>query len=364
MLVVLAHGEAIRSHRGIPSLEHLSIFHNGGLAVSFFFVLSGFLITTLLLREVDSFGTVSVRMFYQRRCMRILPLYFLLVILGVGVIPVALPIVGIDYQISYAPWTTTVWYLALLPFVVNVYYDVFVIGPLWSIGVEEWYYLLVAPVVKYFATTIRVVFAGVIVTKVIMLMLVDAHVIGGVHASFVTMLSFEHMAAGGITALAVRHFRSRNELQSPVQSKTWKLISWTLMTVLIVRLIAHERIAATFPAFRFIVDSYAATSIMDMGLFSLLLYVIVIQPPLCTTKIAKWTEHLGEYSYGIYMYHNVVAFTLTFGLAAQWRVLSVLMGTTLYHILLATITIAIAAVSRHTFEEYFLRKQKRPVSLP
>ena len=53
MLVLFAHGEAIRANRGLPSFSDLSIFHNGAMAVSFFFVLSGFLITTVLLREYD-----------------------------------------------------------------------------------------------------------------------------------------------------------------------------------------------------------------------------------------------------------------------------------------------------------------------
>jgi peptidoglycan/LPS O-acetylase OafA/YrhL len=49
------------------------LFGNGGLGVHVFFVISGFLITTLLLREVDQTGTISLRGFYQRRIARIFP---------------------------------------------------------------------------------------------------------------------------------------------------------------------------------------------------------------------------------------------------------------------------------------------------
>lgn len=54
---------------------------SGGLGVGIFFVLSGFLITTLLLREHRSSGTLSIRAFYVRRCFRIIPLYLFTVIL-------------------------------------------------------------------------------------------------------------------------------------------------------------------------------------------------------------------------------------------------------------------------------------------
>src|SRR5206468_1693138 len=57
---------------------------NGRLGVAVFFVLSGYLITTLLLREKDRKGRVSLTSFYQRRAFRILPLYYFVLLLYVG----------------------------------------------------------------------------------------------------------------------------------------------------------------------------------------------------------------------------------------------------------------------------------------
>lgn len=69
LLVLLHHSPTI------PGLDTLQ--ENGRRGVSLFFVISGFLITTLFLREEDRTGTISLKFFYLRRAARIFPLYFL-----------------------------------------------------------------------------------------------------------------------------------------------------------------------------------------------------------------------------------------------------------------------------------------------
>ena len=64
----------VKSHRDYAGpWEHL---FNGGLGVSIFFVISGFLITHLLLREMRKSGTISLKVFYSRRTFRIWPAFF------------------------------------------------------------------------------------------------------------------------------------------------------------------------------------------------------------------------------------------------------------------------------------------------
>src|SRR5882724_8754058 len=59
----------------------------GAVAVTIFFVLSGFLITYLLIEEIQQFGKISLRKFYVRRIFRIWPLYYAVILLSVILYP-------------------------------------------------------------------------------------------------------------------------------------------------------------------------------------------------------------------------------------------------------------------------------------
>ena len=88
LMVIVHHIEQYKSIYGLPnnfSSTTIQIF--GELGVVLFFVLSGFLITYLLLEEESQTNTIAVRDFYVRRILRIWPLYFLIVILALLVLP-------------------------------------------------------------------------------------------------------------------------------------------------------------------------------------------------------------------------------------------------------------------------------------
>ena len=104
----------------------------GAPGVDVFFVISGFLITSLMLREWDRTGTLSLPAFYLRRCLRILPAYFcfLLVVFffnRLGPLPV-----------DHHAW----WYLVTYTYNFNSHLGIASIGQVWSLCVEEHFYLL------------------------------------------------------------------------------------------------------------------------------------------------------------------------------------------------------------------------------
>jgi peptidoglycan/LPS O-acetylase OafA/YrhL len=131
LLVIVSHLTICATHGGPGRNLMLAFTQNGGLGVSIFFVISGFLITTLLLRESDQFQRVSLERFYIRRAFRILPAFmgFMLMVFtlaSLGVISVS-PASFIhaftmtsDYQLRPD------WYA----------------GHIWSLSVEEQFYLI------------------------------------------------------------------------------------------------------------------------------------------------------------------------------------------------------------------------------
>lgn len=110
-------------------VEHLDL---GGWGVECFFVLSGFLITKLLLQAKKSDQTLSTALshFYSRRALRIFPAYYLALLIGTLVFPPFREDIG--------------WHVFYLGNFYPLWHDTFVPigGHFWSLAVEEQYYLI------------------------------------------------------------------------------------------------------------------------------------------------------------------------------------------------------------------------------
>jgi len=128
-LVLLAH---LGGKRGFPlSAYAAEFFGTGNLGVRIFFVLSGFLITGLLLREIEQTGTVRLRTFYLRRVLRIFPAYYV--------------------YLAATALAAAVGWEALRPgdllhsftYTENYHADhAWAVGHAWSLSVEEQFYML------------------------------------------------------------------------------------------------------------------------------------------------------------------------------------------------------------------------------
>ncbi len=121
----------------LPSQAWVRRIGPGGLGVVLFFVLSGFLITGILLRLRDAVadGRVPIRRalgrFYIRRALRILPLYY--AVLGVAAL--------FDVPPVRATWPWHAFYVSNLYFALRGSWNG-VVTPLWSLSIEEQFYLL------------------------------------------------------------------------------------------------------------------------------------------------------------------------------------------------------------------------------
>jgi peptidoglycan/LPS O-acetylase OafA/YrhL len=135
-LVLLAHLTGTRHFAAIPELGRWQL---GNLGVRVFFVISGFLITTLLLEEVDRTGTVSLGQFYLRRMFRIFPAFY--------VFCLVLFVLERTQIIALRPGDLT----AAVTYTMNYHHDrSWYAGHLWSLSVEEQFYLF-WPAILFFA---------------------------------------------------------------------------------------------------------------------------------------------------------------------------------------------------------------------
>jgi peptidoglycan/LPS O-acetylase OafA/YrhL len=129
--------------QGKDSLIYLGfhkLWENGDLGVNFFFTLSGFLITYLLLSEEKQLGSFNISGFYWRRTLRIWPLYFASVLFGFFIFQALVNSVGGEID-----ETANVWYylffLGNFNSIINGAPVSGTLSVLWSIAIEEQFYL-------------------------------------------------------------------------------------------------------------------------------------------------------------------------------------------------------------------------------
>ena len=131
---------AVVWHHSHPGIAELALTRRGFLGVDIFFVLSGFLITTLLLRERAEFGAISLRQFYVRRTLRIFPLYYAVLLALAAYFTFARQasereafFAGLPFYLTY----TSNWFDASGMMSIT-----------WSLSAEEQFYLLWPPLLR------------------------------------------------------------------------------------------------------------------------------------------------------------------------------------------------------------------------
>jgi peptidoglycan/LPS O-acetylase OafA/YrhL len=133
LLVLFSHATLTR---GFPSLGLASAFDRlGSAGVDVFFVLSGFLITSLLCRERERSRAISLRAFYLRRALRLLPAYLCFLVF------VALLAVAGKADVTRGDWVAAGTYT--MNFRAHPAWE---LGHIWSLSIEEHFYLLWPPV--------------------------------------------------------------------------------------------------------------------------------------------------------------------------------------------------------------------------
>lgn len=323
----------------------------GPVAVTFFFVLSGFLITYLLFVEKRKFNTISVRQFYVRRILRIWPLYYMVIILGVVVLH-HLPLFQQDYLVfQYYPWYVLLMFftffsnlgLAVISAGATSFPPSF-INHTWSIGVEEQFYLFWPWLIKLFKKPLRAILGVIVVIYIVKFAVSFAYGRYPTHLlditiEFLRATRFECMAIGAIGAYLV--FFHREKIPG------W-IFSFPVRASVLITILTLFYYGVTIPGIQ---------NIMYSTLFCyMILYVSLFNG----IKILSFLTYFGKISYGIYMYHPIIIIGVTVFLKNH---LTVFENNFTLNILLyslgITLTILVSSLSYHFYELPFLKLKKR-----
>jgi peptidoglycan/LPS O-acetylase OafA/YrhL len=306
----------------------------GHMGVHLFFILSGVLITGVLLdtrNDRDYF-----RNFYARRALRILPAYSLMLI------------------VLLATHNITARYLAVcLLFLCNMssLFGVTNQYPaLWSLAVEEQFYLFWPLTVRRLSTRSLTILCIAIVALTPLLrftLLHGPHLVQDIR--FKTWAVTDFFAAGALIAIAARSPQSRPFLQKAVP----------LLLLVAAPLFAVQRLAK--PAVTILTSAEHAMYLEPwlLALSAFVLYAL-LQPAIARSVFARPLIFLAKISYGLYLVHPFL-----FDLINRHWQLDTPTGRGLFPPLLfrflveTAASIAVAMLSRFTLERYFLRLKPR-----
>ncbi len=142
------------------------IFGNGNLGVNFFFVLSGFLITYLIIQELKKHNRIDVLAFWKRRILRIWPLFYFCVIFGFFIFPMIKQAFGqVPEETASLPMYLT--FLNNFDLINHGLPDASILGVLWSVAIEEQFYfvwpilLFIVPLRHYWIIFLSIIIASV-----------------------------------------------------------------------------------------------------------------------------------------------------------------------------------------------------------
>jgi peptidoglycan/LPS O-acetylase OafA/YrhL len=301
-----------------------------GYGVSIFFVLSGFLITYLLLAEKEK-SPIDIKKFYLRRILRIWPLYYVYLIAAI------IAIVAIGSTIDLRALFFYIFYAANVPFIMGITMPF--LSHYWSLGVEEQFYLiwpwLCKKINKIFWPLVAVTI-GLIALKIVL------HVVkpNSILELIISVTRFHCMMIGAIGAVL---YREKNHLfLSLLNNKIAQFVSWVIIVLLAIN--------------KFHVASFIDNEIVSMVALVLIIGQIEVSNRIVNLEVPIM-NFLGKISYGIYVIHPLLIFLLS-KILTKIKCSDNLKYPLVYFIVIG-MTILVSYISFRYLESYFLSFKKK-----
>ncbi len=297
--------------------------------VTTFFVISGFLITYLLLNEIKKTNDVSIPKFYMRRILRIWPLYY-------GYLLLALLAVWLFHdEINNAVW----FYIF---FSGNISHALALgIIPLfhfWSLGVEEQFYLWYPWMVKYNKKHLLTAVSILCVSWFVLKLAAYVFLGKGLVYRILGTTQFDCMMLGAMGA--IMYFRKTEWFVKLCSNRFVAIIAWILFF--------------TSGAY----CNYIPSPVRNEYIALVSLFVIMaglLHKPILENKLMNF---LGQISYGIYVIHPLLLYVLT-RLIQPAQYMSNNLASLVIFVGITALTIGIAALSYKFYEMPFLRMKNK-----
>lgn len=354
--VLFGHIELSKKTAGINNLMDVAFYKHtsGHLGVILFFVLSGFLITFLLLKEKEKHNDIYVLNFYTRRALRIWPIYYLIIFLLLFLFPF---IIRFEYFAkpnwdSFSNNMPTLFiYLFMMPNLVS--FGILGIGEgyhLASIGTEEQFYILWPWIVKLFKN---------IVTPLLLILVIIPllpHFCDYFAAHFFT--SDEN---GFLFLKQTKEFFMYFKINCMALGGLFAFIYYknitALLTIIYNKFIQGCALVVGFSGW---LSGFHLPYFND-EFYALLFAIIILNTATNPQKLLSFnysmTNYFGKISYGIFVYHWVVIY-----LIMDW-IMPLKGNAILYNILLYTgssiATWLVSHLSFFYFEQWFLKFKDR-----
>jgi peptidoglycan/LPS O-acetylase OafA/YrhL len=320
-------------HTAAHAFPHVPLLQSGGYGVALFFVISGFLITTLLLREKEQHGDISLRAFYARRALRIFPLYYA-VLLGYT----ALVLLAERGTPEGAEFLRNLPYFATYTnnyFVPDGERVIFYFA--WSLAVEEQFYLVWPFLEKRVRRELCLAF---LITLIFVTVVQREVLLDGLEpkSGFTFLVSrFATPIFLGVLCAHLLHDAHNYQLLARALGRRFSV--WLVAALTLVAL-AIPRLPMT----------------LVHVLFACLVIACVVKPRhslgfLFENPILR---KIGAISYGIYLFHMLCMNGVRRALGAVGFELPLLVFATT-----SLVAIGVALVSHRYFEGWFLRHKQR-----
>ncbi|MEQ9063833.1 MAG: acyltransferase [Vicingaceae bacterium] len=317
----------------------------GRLGVDFFFLISGFLITYLLLKEKNEKGRLDLVKFYLRRLLRIWPLYFVFMICIVALTYVFVD----DFSLSRNTWLYTI-FLGNFDRVWHGYETVRELpgfGVLWSISVEEQFYLFIPLLIAFIARK-KILFLSILIIHIVSI-LFKVYIIveyQNQHLAYQTLnfhsvSSFDLISFGCLLAYAGIYYPTLFRRLAVGISHV--AIPLSMLLFLLLQLLIYKSGSAVL---EWILGGEMLALIFSLPLIYICFGKVNTEKK---DKLMNYLNYLGKISYGLYLFHFPAIVLCQYYMTNP---MLISLGALF-------ITILSASLSYNYFESYFLMVKKR-----